>query len=117
MSNLHTLPMELVEEIAKHLGYVDQVSLARAHPDLLFMMPMEQIVAAPDFAPITHRFSPEIYLDVPVLSRGLVEVRVSFEWMNEGYRDARIWLQLIRDVIQCCHENFLPFLKLKIDIM
>ena len=64
MTNLHTLPMELVEQIASHLGYDDQVSLAKTHPDLLFMMPSEQVVDAPDFDPITWSLSPETYLDV-----------------------------------------------------
>ena len=103
--NVHTLPKELVEVIASHLGYDDQVSLAGTHPDLRFMMPSAQVVTGPDFAPITWRFNPETYLEVPILSRGLVEVRMSFQWKNEGYRAARIWLQLIRDAIQCCREN------------
>ena len=106
--NLHMLPKELVEEIASHLGCDDQVSLAQTHPELRFMMPTEQVVPGPDFAPITWRLNPETYIEVPILSRGLVEVRMTFEWKNEGYRAARIWLQLIRDVsIQCHLEYFI----------
>ena len=97
--NLHILPKEVVEEIASHLGYDDLVSLAQTHPELRFMMPTEQVVEGPDFAPITWRYNPETYMEVPILSRGLVEVRMTFQWKNESYRAARIWLQLIRDVI------------------
>ena len=97
--NLHTLLKEMVEEIATHLSYDDLISLAMTHPELFFIMPREEVILGPDLDPITWRFNPETHLDVPILSRGLVEVRLWFQWKNEGYRTARVWLQLIRDTI------------------
>ena len=109
MMNLNNLPQELIDAIAFRLGYRDQVNLARTHPDLRFVMPRTEDIVGPDFAPVTWRFHPETHMEVAIHSRGLIEVWMSFQWRNDGYRAAKVWLQLIRDPIQCSCEIWLPF--------
>ena len=99
MMNLLNLPKELIDAIAFHLGFEDQVSLARTHARLCFVMPRTEVIVGPDFSPVTWRFHPETHVEVPIYSRGLIEVRMSFQWRNDGYRAAKVWLQLIRDAI------------------
>ena len=106
-TNLHTLPALPLEEIASSLGFEDQVNLAASHPNLGFLAPREQIVQGEDFhesgpfpweGPWDGDFCPETYMDVPVLTRGLVSVKMSFRWKDQGYgnRKGNIWLRLIR---------------------
>jgi len=96
MMNLNNLPKELIDAIAFYLGYTDQVSLARTHPDLRFVMPRTEVIVGPDFAPFKWRLHPETHVEVPIHSRGLIEVWMSFQWRNDGYRAAKVWCQLIR---------------------
>ena len=114
MTYLETLPVLPLEEIASHLGFEDQVSnvklelfsetppranrmnydlraqvsLASTHPNLLFLMPKEQNVVGVDFTksgPYDGHFCPETYMDVPILTRGLISVKMSFRWQDQGF--------------------------------
>ena len=68
-------------------GSKTQVSLASTHPNLRFLMPKEQNVAGEDFdeeGPYDGHFCPETYMDVPVLTRGLISVKMSFQWKDQA---------------------------------
>ena len=63
-----------------------QVNLASTHPNLGFLMPKEQIVTGEDFTeygPHDGHFCPETYMDVPILTRGLISVKMSFQWKDQ----------------------------------
>ena len=64
------------------------MSLASTHPNLLFLMPKEQNVVGEDFTedgPYDGHFCPETYMDVPILTRGLISVKMSFRWRDQGF--------------------------------
>ena len=49
-------------------------------------MPKEQNVVGKDFdkrGPRDGHFCPETYMDVPILTRGLISVRMSFQWEDQ----------------------------------
>jgi len=104
-TNLQTLPALPLEEITTSLGFEDQVNLAATHPNLRFLTPKLQIVEGEDFdesGPWDGHFCPETYMDVPILTRGIISVKMSFEWKDQGWgnQKGQIWLQLIRDKSQ-----------------
>ena len=99
-TNLHTLPALPLEEIASSLGFEDRVNLAAAHPNLGFLAPREQMVQGEDFhesgpfpweGPWDGDFCPETYMDVPVLTQGLLSVKMSFRWKDQGCNSIDIW--------------------------
>ena len=50
-------------------------------------MPKEQNVTGEDFdedGPYDGHFCPETYMDVPVLTRGLISVKMSFQWKDQA---------------------------------
>ena len=107
-TNLIDLPAVPLEVITCYLGYDDLVSLATTHPNFSFLMPKEQVVKGKDFADIENILNaPETYMDIPILTRGLVQVEMSFRWMNQGYRAGKMWLQLIRagEVVADCRDR------------
>ena len=58
-----------------------------SHPNLRFLMPKEQNVTGEDFTedgPYDGHFCPETYMDVPVLTRGLISVKMSFQWKDQA---------------------------------
>ena len=62
----------------------------------------EQIVKGEDFTkegPRDGHFCPETYMDIPILTKGLISVKMSFQWEDQGHgnRKGQIWLQLIGD--------------------
>merc|ERR1719458_2433079 len=67
------------------------------HPDA-----KEQHVVGQDFSvsgPNDGHFCPETYFDVEVLTRGLVAVKMVWEWRDQGYgnQKGQLWLQLVRE--------------------
>ena len=110
------------------MSYKSQVSLASTHPNLRFLMPKEQFVEGEDFFnpglgirsifDNEDHFYPETYMDVPILTRGLISVKMSFKWHDQvcchfltgnqlnnnseigfqgwGTQKGQMWLQLIR---------------------
>ena len=80
--NLTDLPEELLYEIVSYLGYADQVNLASTHPYLRFLRPRVQTVEGWDSTP----------MDVPIIARGLIAVKLSFRRCIPYFM-----LQLIRD--------------------
>ena len=93
-SNIDTLPMEMIERIGDHLSYEDRVNLANTHPKFRFMMPWEQIVEV-DPTTLNNVGTETYYMDVPVQSSGLIDVKMSFRRCNPRW--IRIRIQLIRD--------------------
>ena len=71
-TNIDDLPKEMIERIGDHLTYEDRVNLANTHPNLRFMMPWEQIIEV-DSTTLNNGG----YLDVPVQSRGLIDIKMS----------------------------------------
>ena len=107
--NLATLPAEVIEEIASFLSYEDRVSLATTHSNFGHMMPWEQIVEGRE---LNGQFGGynletcETSMDVPIVTRGLLSVKMSFRWFKKWSitLGCKISLQLIRDdnVIATC---------------
>ena len=93
-SNIDTLPMEMIERIGDHLTYEDRVNLSNTHPKFRFMMPWEQIVEV-DPTTLNNVGTETYYMDVPVQSSGLIDVKMSFRRCNPRW--IRIRIQLIRD--------------------
>ena len=63
------------------------MNLADTHPNLRFLKPKLQIVEEEDFhktGPWDGCFCPETYMDVPILTRGLISVKMSFQWRDQG---------------------------------
>ena len=107
-TNLIGLPAVPLEVITCYLGYTDLVSLATTHPNFRFLMPKEHVIEGQDFGDIENGLNaPETYMDVPILTRSLVQIKMSFRWMNQGYRDGKMWLQLIRagEVVADCRDR------------
>ena len=67
--------------------YYSKVNLADAHPNLRFLTPKLQIVEGEDFdesGPWDGHFCPETYMDVPILTRGIISVKMTFEWRDQA---------------------------------
>ena len=63
-----------------------QVSLASTNTSLAHLQPKEQHVVGQDFSvsgPNDGHFCPETYFDVEVLTRGLVAVKMVWEWRDQ----------------------------------
>ena len=63
-----------------------QVSLANTNTSLAHLQPKEQHVVGEDFSvsgPNDGNFCPETYFDVEVLTRGLVAVKMVWEWRDQ----------------------------------
>ena len=65
-----------------------QVNLANSNSRLAHLQPKEQHVVGQDFSvsgPHDGHFCPETYFDVEVLTRGLVAVKMVWEWRDQVY--------------------------------
>ena len=77
---MDTLPVEIMEMIKDYLNYEDRVNLANTHPKFRFMMPWEQIVEADPTTLNNVGTDGCPYMDIPVQSPGLIDVKMSFRW-------------------------------------
>ena len=91
--SLTTLPILPLEEIASYLDFSSLVSLAASTSVLAHLQPMEQLVKGEDFsvAGISQRsekrnHDPEHYLDVEVKTRGLLGIKMVWEWEGKVSR-------------------------------
>ena len=84
--SLTTLPILPLEAIISYLDFSSIVSLANSHPSLSHLQPKEQIVIGEDFyisgqggcMPMPH--CPEPYFDVKVETKGLLSIKMTWEW-------------------------------------
>ena len=107
-ANLIGLPEVPLVVITCYLGYDDLVSLATTHPNFRFLMPKEQVVKGEDFVDIENGLNaPETYMDVPILTQGLIQVKMSFHWMSEGFRTGKTRLGVItaEEVVADCRDR------------
>ena len=100
--SLTTLPLLVLYEIASKLDFSSLVNLATSTTDLAHLQPKEQQVSGEDFS--IHEeysdghFCPKTYFDVEVVTRGLVGVKMAWEWKDQGWgnQKGQVWLQLVR---------------------
>ena len=101
--SLTTLPCLVLDEIASKLDFTSLVNLATSSTDLAHLQPKEQQVSGEDFS--IHQdfsdghFCPKTYFDVEVVTRGLVGVKMAWEWKDQGWgnQKGQVWLQLVRN--------------------
>ena len=55
-------------------------------------------------------FCPEKYMDVPILTDGLISVTMSFKWMDQGFgsQKGQIWLRLLRSDGEIADSRYGP---------
>jgi len=100
--SLSTLPLLPLEAVASHLDFSSLVSLANTNTAFAHLQPTEQFLTGQDFSlsgPRDGDFCPETYFEVEVVSRGLVAIKMDWEWRDQGYgnQKGQLWLQLVRD--------------------
>ena len=78
--SLTTLPILPLEEIASYLDFSSLVSLATSTSSLAHLQPKEQIVKGEDFSVAERKLVPETYFDVEVKNRGLLAIKMAWEW-------------------------------------
>ena len=88
--SLTTLPILPLEKIASYLDFSSLASLASSTSSLAHLQPKEQIVKGQDFSVGSRRFEnrvikhyPEPYFDIEVKTRGLLGIKMVWEW--EGH--------------------------------
>ena len=85
--NLTTLPLSPLEAIASNLDFSSLVSLAKTNTNLAFLQPKEQHVVGQDFSVSGPYDGPDqTYFDVEVLTRGLVAIKMVWEWKDQVQR-------------------------------
>ena len=115
--SLSTLPLLPLEAVASHLDFSSLVSLANTNTAFAHLQPTEQFLTGQDFSlsgPRDGDFCPETYFEVEVVSRGLVAIKLDWEWRDQvniffkilsfplnsqgyGNQKGQLWLQLVRD--------------------
>ena len=103
--SLTTLPLLPLEKIASYLDFSSLVSLAASTSSLAHLQPTEQLVKGEDFSvtgfdphgrprsphgrhygPEPKPHEPEPYFDVEVKTRGLLGVKMVWEWEGKVSR-------------------------------
>ena len=115
--SLSTLPLLPLEAVASHLDFSSLVSLANTNTAFAHLQPTEQFLTGQDFSlsgPRDGDFCPETYFEVEVVSRGLVAIKMDWEWRDQvniffkilsfplnsqgyGNQKGQLWLQLVRE--------------------
>ena len=115
--SLSSLPLLPLEAVASHLDFSSLVSLANTNTAFAYLQPTEQFLTGQDFSlsgPRDGDFCPETYFEVEVVSRGLVAIKMDWEWRDQvniffkilscplnsqgyGNQKGQLWLQLVRD--------------------
>ena len=87
--SLTSLPLLLLEKIASYLDFSSLVSLAASTSSLAHLQPKKQLVKGGNFSMagrISYRkgkkgnHTPEHYFDVEVKTRGLLGIKMTWEW-------------------------------------
>ena len=87
--SLTTLPILPLEKVTSYLDFDSLASLAASHPSLAHVQPSKQIVYGADLLIKTKNWQwqkdggcrdPEICLDVEVKTRGLLGIKMVWEW-------------------------------------
>ena len=91
--SLTTLPILPLEIVVSYLDFSSLVSLANSTASLAYLQPKEQHVIGEDFS-IRGRAAVNPYLDVKVETRGLLGIKLVWEWkgqvsMQSGCRKLR----------------------------
>ena len=84
--SLSTLPLLPLEAMASHLDFSSLVSLANTNTAFAHLQPTEQFLTGQDFSlsgPRDGNFCPETYFEVEVVSRGLVAIKMDWEWRDQ----------------------------------
>ena len=91
--SLTTLPTLPLEKIASHLDFSSLVSLATSTSSLAHLQPKEQLIKVEDFSVAgigwrseERNHDPEHYFDVEVKTRGLLGIRMVWEWEGQVIR-------------------------------
>ena len=115
--SLSSLPLLPLEAVASHLDFSSLVSLANTNTAFAHLQPTEQFLTGQDFSlsgPRDGDFCPETYFEVEVVSRGLVAIKLDWEWRDQvniffkilscplnsqgyGNQKGQLWLQLVRE--------------------
>ena len=115
--SLSSLPLLPLEAVASHLDFSSLVSLANTNTAFAHLQPTEQFLTGQDFSlsgPRDGDFCPETYFEVEVVSRGLVAIKMDWEWRDQvniffkilscplnsqgyGNQKGQLWLQLVRE--------------------
>ena len=106
--SLLTLPILPLEVIVSYLDFSSLVSLANSHPLLAHLQTMDQDVSWEDFSVAgiggwhwhiqRHKHDPEPYFDVKIQSRGLLGIKMVWEWKGQVYMPfAKATFVLIKD--------------------
>ena len=96
--SLASLPLLPLEAIASNLDFSSLVSLANTNSSFAHLQPKEQHVVGQDFSangPNDGHFCPETYFDVEVLTRGLVAIKMVWEWKDQAKRVGFVLLSFI----------------------
>ena len=84
--SLTSLPLLPLEAIASNLDFSSLVNLSKTNSSLAHLQPKEQHIVGQDFSlsgPSDGDFCPDTYFDVEVLTRGLVAVKMVWEWRDQ----------------------------------
>ena len=91
--SLTTLPILPLEKIASYLDFSSLASLAASTSVLAHLQPKEQLVKGEDFSVAgrsrrseKRNHDPEHYLDVEVKTRGLLGIKMVWEWEGKVSR-------------------------------
>ena len=115
--SLSSLPLLPLEAVVSHLDFSSLVSLANTNTAFAHLQPTEQFLTGQDFSlsgPRDGDFCPETYFEVEVVSRGLVAIKMDWEWRDQvniffkilccplnsqgyGNQKGQLWLHLVRD--------------------
>ena len=84
--SLTSLPILPLEAIASYLDFSSLVSLANSTSSLAHLQPTEQLVLREDFSYRSEYSSdPEPFVEVEVKTRGLVALKMVWEWHGEWH--------------------------------
>ena len=111
--NLTTLPLLPLEKIASYLDFSSLATLAASTSSLAHLQPKVQHVKGEDFsvAGISRRsekrnHDPEHYFDVEVKTRGLLGIKMVWEWEGQVSRGVHKKIKLIKlDCGSSCTSN------------
>ena len=88
--SLMTLPILPLELIVSYLDFSSLLSLANSHPSFAHLQPKEQLVIGEDFSVARITFqsrweehNPKHYLDVKIETRGLLGIKMVWEWIGQ----------------------------------
>ena len=87
--SLMTLPILPLELIVSYLDFSSLLSLANSHPSFAHLQPKEQLVIGEDFSVAGIRWqirglehNPQHYLDIKIETRGLLGIKMVWEWIG-----------------------------------